>query len=135
MMRRLHIATVLTAAPVILIGSVVAAQDTGFSVRLTTEQAECISTHADRYLGLGTNPVIVIPQECPNVGTSGDSVMASLGLQNSGSDIPMPKEGDGEGILVLMVDQIACLRDYYPARAKVVAGTDIVEFDFGQCAP
>ncbi len=78
-------------------------------LRITMDQAECIASNVETYLGYRTDPVIVVPDTCPDPPTN-DELMAALAPQNSGAGLPTPKVGEGDKVMILLQSQLVCIQ-------------------------
>lgn len=102
------------------------------TLKITPEQARCIAKNVDTYFGYGTDPVIVVPDNCPNPPTN-EELMAELAPQNSGVGFPTPKVGGNGKVLILLQSQLLCIRRAVEAGELPLTPEGFVEFSPENC--
>lgn len=96
------------------------------------DQAECIAENIDTYLGYGTDPVIVVPDTCPDPPTN-DELMAALAPQNSGTGLPTPKVGEGDKVMILLQSQLVCIQRLIEAGTLSQNADGLVVISLDDC--
>jgi hypothetical protein len=101
-------------------------------IRLTPEQAACVAENVAIYLEESMEPVVVIPNTCPEP-PSLDDLMAALAPQNLGRDLPEPKVGEPDAALVLMHSELECFGKLFTAGALIVEEGGLIAVELGDC--
>ncbi|MEM1148993.1 MAG: hypothetical protein AAGI03_00340 [Pseudomonadota bacterium] len=101
-------------------------------IRLTPEQATCVADHVETYLQEPSEPVVVIPDTCPNP-PSIEDLMAALAPQNLGRELPEPKVGESDAALVLMRSELECFETLFRAGSLVEEEGGIIAVELGDC--
>lgn len=102
------------------------------SIKITFDQANCIAENLETYLGYGTDPVIIVPDTCPNPPTN-DDLMAAMSPQNSGAGFPTPKIGEGERVLILLHAQLRCLSELVKSGTISQDSDGLIYISFNKC--
>jgi len=106
-----------------------AAQST---IRLTPEQAACVAENVAIYLEEPMEPVVVVPNTCPEP-PSLDDLMAALAPQNIGRELPEPKVGEADAALVLMHAELRCFGELFAAGALVEEENGLISVELSDC--
>ena len=102
-------------------------------LKITMDQAKCIASNVDIYLGYGTDPVIVVPDTCPDPPTN-DELMAALAPQNSGAGLPTPKVGEGDKVMILLQSQLKCIQRLIQRGTLSQNADGLVVISLGDCS-
>lgn len=102
-------------------------------IRVTSAQAACIAENVDAYLASGRDPVVVVPETCPDQPTS-DDLMAALAPRNSGAGLPEPKVGEPDAALVMLRSELECFAHLITGRFQNVRDDELLVVSLDACA-
>lgn len=104
----------------------------GQSFTIPRSQAECLSALPDPENIINTDPVILRLGACPHIVADSTDLMG--GLKNASSGLLLPKQGTGDGVLIMRRHDVVCLINQVKAEIQLAPDTDQITVQLSKCA-
>lgn len=104
----------------------------GQSFTIPRYQAECLSALPDPENIINTDPVILRLGACPNIVAGSADLMG--GMKNASSGLLLPKQGTGDGVLIMRRHDVVCLINRVKEKIKLASDTDQITVELSKCA-